>query len=241
MPARNAGAITGNRPEESGGQELRDAIAIAAANVAVDPVKAHSGPQGREHQKDDPENRERITQREAELDQTISRQTESLARMFRNIEINHKEFQTAKGLRVAANARLESPEGLLREGRITIDRLSGCGQSGRHAVGTEALYMATYNTAIVFSRRPRGRCWPMTGSWSPSGPNQGKKYVAAEQGKTDTAAKPAAFAAEPKNAPAPPVNTRGDQLSTHSRLGNRVLRIEATQQLRPRRGAGRSR
>ena len=184
-------------------RELRDAIAVAAANATVAPLTFRSGQQWRGIAKDNPEDRQRITQKEAELEQTIKRQTESLARMFRYMEANRTQLQKAKGLRLAAAARLQAQRAYYDEGRITAERFLDAVSQQATAAGTEAMYLATYNTSIVGLKEAKGTLLADDGI-EVAEPRRPGKALAAQHGKTDAAAQPAAFVAEPKNAPAPP-------------------------------------
>ncbi len=183
-------------------RELRDAIAIAAANVAIDPVKAHPGPQGRNITKDDQEHHQRISQKEAELEQTIKRQIESLAR----VPLHGSEPLTVPDGETIAACRHRPATGPARyydEGRITADRFLDAVSQQATATGSEALYLANYNTSIVGLAEVKGTLLADYGIEVAERPKP-RQAVAAQQSKTDAAAKPAAFVAEPGSGPAPP-------------------------------------
>ena len=180
--------------------KLRDALAIESASMRFGPVAAPSGKQQPDVRKDDPENSQRITQQETELRQSIRQQIHSLARFFLEIDANHKQLQTAKRLRVAAADRLDTQRAYYEEGRITIDRFLHAVSLYATAVGTEAQYKATYNTAIVALKEAKGTLLADYGIVV-ADPKQPRKDVAARQPKADEAAKPTAFKAPVKSEP----------------------------------------
>jgi hypothetical protein len=184
-------------------RELRDAIAVAAANVTVEPLTIRSGQQWRGITRDNPEDRQRITQKEGELEQTIKRQIDSLVRIFRDMEVNRSQFQTAKGLRLAAAARLQAQRAYYDEGRITADRFLDAVSQQATATGNEALYLANFNTSIVGLKEVEGTLLAHYGIVVAEPPKP-RKYLAAQHGNTDASAKPAAFSAEPESGPLPP-------------------------------------
>jgi outer membrane protein TolC len=189
-------------------RKLRDALALASASRAVGSTDASSGQHGPgvakkdlsiEPQwfsdfmlplrtstlvKDNPENRQQITQQEAELEQTIRRQVLTLARNFQSIDANYKQFQTAKRLTAAAAARLDAQRAYYEEGRITSDRFFDAVSQYATAVGTEAQNKATYNTSIVGLNEAKGTLLADYGIVVAEGPKPGKA-IAAGQPKTD--------------------------------------------------------
>jgi hypothetical protein len=182
--------------------KLRDAIAIGSANVPVGTSTETSHRQRPDVMKDDPKNRQRITQLETELQQTIHQQVHSLARFFLEIDANYKQLQTAKRLRVAAADRLDAQRALYEEGRITIDRFLHSVSLYATAVGTESHYKATYNTAIVALKEAKGTLLADYGIVVGE-PKKPRNYVAAQEPKADGATKPTAFMAPEKSEPVP--------------------------------------
>jgi Outer membrane efflux protein len=180
--------------------KLRDAIAIA--NVRVGPITAPSHRQNPDVTNDDPENRQRITQLETELQQTIHQQGHSLARFFLEIDANYKQLQTAKRLRVAAADRLDAQRAYYEEGRITIDRFLHSVSLYAAAVGTEAQYKATYNTAIVALKEAKGTLLADYGIVLAE-PKKPRNYVAAQEPNADGATEPTAFMPPEKSEPVP--------------------------------------
>jgi Outer membrane efflux protein len=206
-------------------RKLRDAIAIASANVQVGPTTAASDPQkpnatidapsvkplsssymmaplpGPDAAKDDPETRQRITRQETELQQAIRQQAHSLARFFLEIDANYKQLQTAKRLRAAAADRLDVQRAYYEEGRITIDRFLDAVSQYATAVGTEAQYKATYNISIVALKEVKGTLLADYG-FVVAEPKP-RKAIAASQPKPDAAVKPSALMGPEKSGSAP--------------------------------------
>jgi outer membrane protein TolC len=206
-------------------RKLRDAVAIASANVHVGPTTAASDRQkpdatndnpsvksqwsadfmaplpGPDAAKDDPETRQRIIQQETELQQAIRQQAHSLARFFLEIDANCKQLQTAKRLRAAAADRLDSQRAYYEEGRITIDRFLDVVSQYATAVGTEAQYKATYNISIVALKEVKGTLLADYGIVVAE--PKPRKANAASQPKIDEAAKLTAITAVAKSKPVP--------------------------------------
>jgi Outer membrane efflux protein len=183
-------------------RKLRDAIAIASANVSVIPSPAPAAKPTPDVASDEPVQRKRITQQETELEQAIHQQIHSLARFFLEIDANYKQLQTAKRLRAAAGDRLETQLAYYEEGRITIDRFLDAVSQYATAVGTEAQYKATYNISMVALSEVKGTLLDDYGIVVEE-PNKPRKDVAARQTKTDAFAKPAAFVTPDKGEPVP--------------------------------------
>jgi Outer membrane efflux protein len=139
------------------------------------------------------------------LDDTIRQQVHSFARTFLNIDASDKQLRTAKRLKAAAAARLDSQRAYYAEGRITVDRFLDAVSQYATAVATEAQCKATYNTSIVALQEAKGKLLEDYGIVVLERPKP-RWAVAARQPKTDGATKLAALVAEPtsKPAPAPP-------------------------------------
>jgi hypothetical protein len=191
-------------------RKLRDALAIAGANGAVGSTNGSSGQHRPDAAKDDPsadtqgssyfmlplrrsdlvkdnpENRQRITQQEAELEQTIRRQVNKVARFFLEIDANHKQFQTAKRTSAAAAARLDAQRAYYEEGRITVDRFFDAVSQYVTAVGTEAQYKATYNTSIVALKEAKGTLLADYGIVVAEGPKPTTAVAAGKQKRIPT-------------------------------------------------------
>jgi outer membrane protein TolC len=206
-------------------RKLRDAVAIASANVHVGPTTAASDRQkpdatndnpsvksqwsadfmaplpGPDAAKDDPETRQRIIQQETELQQAIRQQAHSLARFFLEIDANCKQLQTAKRLRAAAADRLDSQRAYYEEGRITIDRFLDAVSQYATAVGTEAQYRAAFNTWIVGLKEAKGTL--LADYQIVVAEPKPRKAIAASQPKPDAAVKPSALTALDKSEPVP--------------------------------------
>ncbi len=92
------------------------------------------------------------------LKQVTHQATHSMARFFLEIDANYKQFQTAKRLREAAQARLAQTRAHYEEGRtgFSIDKLLDAVGQYSDAVAQEAQYKASYNTAIAALEEAKG-------------------------------------------------------------------------------------
>ena len=166
------------------------------------------------------------------MQQTIRQQIHSLARFFLEIDANYKQLQTAKRLRVAAADRLDAQRAYYEEGRITIDRFLHAVSLYATAVGTEAQYKATYNTAIVALKEAKGTLLADYGIVVAE-PKQPRKDVAARQPKADAAAKPTAFMAPVKSEPVSP--------PLHELIGLGPVPSSGSERCEPKKAASRGR
>jgi hypothetical protein len=167
-------------------RQLRDAVAIASVKVPIGSIAAPSVQQKPGIAKDDPETRQQITHKETDLDDTIRKQVHSFARTFLNIDVSEKQLRTAKRLKAAAAARLDSQRAYYAEGRVTIDRFLDAVSQYATAVATEAQCTATYNTSIVALKEAKGTLLEDYGIVVVERPKP-RWAVAARQPKTDGA------------------------------------------------------
>ena len=92
------------------------------------------------------------------LQQVIHQTTHSLARFFLEIDANHKQFQTARRLREAAQVRLDQSQKYYKAGQagFSVDRLLDAIAQYADAVVQEAQYKCSYNTSLAALEEAKG-------------------------------------------------------------------------------------
>ena len=98
----------------------------------------------------------RLERTKAYHQEVIDQATQSLRRLFSEVDANYRQFTTASRLRDAAARRLDAQHRHFEEGRITIDRFLDSVHLYATAVNTEAQYKTAYNQSIVAMECAKG-------------------------------------------------------------------------------------
>lgn len=90
------------------------------------------------------------------LEQVLHQTTHSLARLFLEVDANHKQYQTAVRVRTASAQRLAAQRPFYEEGRIPIGRYFEAIDTYISALSQEAQFKTTYNISIIALEEARG-------------------------------------------------------------------------------------
>ena len=90
------------------------------------------------------------------VEQVTHEATHAMARPFREIADNSKQYQTAKKRRMASEEMLAAQRAYYKEGRITIDKCLDAVSQYAQAVAVESQLKATHNIALVSLEEAKG-------------------------------------------------------------------------------------